>query len=119
MMQASEDYLKGWLLGMRLNTAGEVTASDCAISPYYEANEGSEVTDYNPSPFSANRGIWTYDNDFNGSFLGWANRGAGEHSFTMPIGRTKFRITLPLEQLDDCWIKDPAGNYLFKGKNVE
>lgn len=119
MENVSVDPLEGWTMGYRLNTIGEVADANLAISPYLSASENSTVTYYNPTTqTTSNRGIWTYDENLVGTFLAWGSRENNEHSFTMPTGRTKFRITMLQATLDDAYIKDDNGNYIWKGKNV-
>lgn len=113
------DPLDGWTLGYRLNMIGEVSSDICCISPYLNAAAGSTVSYCNPQTSSSvNKGIWTYDENLSGSYLQWAVRDAGVNSFMMPQGRTKFRITMYVSAIDNSYIMDENGNYIWKGKNV-
>ena len=112
------DPLDGWTIGYRLNTAGEVSSDICCISPYLNAAAGSTVLYCNPQTGSVNKGIWTYNENLSGSYLQWAVRDARVNSFMMPQDRTKFRITMYVSAIDNSYIMDENGNYIWKGKNV-
>lgn len=117
-----EKYLDGWIFGKRLNSLGEIDDPNSVITAYYDAPAETYVTYYLPEGAGADiyRGIWAYGSEGQGGrFLGWASRGTGEFNFRMPAFYTKFRMSFNKDFVDDIYIKNKDGIYIFKGKNVE
>lgn len=119
MAHGGGDPYEGWLFGYRLNKVTEVESSTTCITTYYQCESGSNVDVAGGIILNVNMGIWTYDNDMQGSYYDWLPRTGDPIHMTIPSGRTLIRATLPIAGLDNAYIYDVTNNiYLFKGKNV-
>lgn len=117
--QSRENPYEGWMFGYRLNTGAEVENENTCITTYYPCDSGGKVIIGAGSSLSVNMGIWTYDSNKEGSFIGWLNRGGGVSNITIPNGHTFIRVTFPIAGLDDAYILDATkDDYIWKGKNV-
>ena len=115
MAQRGEsDPYAGFIMNASLDGADNVLQSDgYCVTPYYSIDIG---------------GVWTW---YCGGSTGRTPRlnivrqGGGVTTYTNQsqlnlswnIGNA-LRMVMVQTDLDDCWIKDSVGNYLFKGRNV-
>ena len=115
MMQAEDDIYEGFLMNTTLNAYDNTIPSDThCVTPYYDINIGGVWTWWCGGENGKTPRMCIVKTDGKVSSL------SNQSSFNMTwsIGY-KIRIVMIQADLDDCWIKDSAGNYLFKGKNVE
>lgn len=114
-MQAENDIYEGFLMNTTLYSANNIGPSDThCVTPYYDINIGGVWTWWCGGESGKSPRICTVKTD--GSSIQYPNKSSLNMSWS--IGN-KMRMVMIQADLDDCWIKDSAGNYIFKGKNVE
>lgn len=113
-----DDPYKDFMFGKALNPNNTLSNSDkFCVTPYYEvAISGIYTLYFGASSDTAQITIITatmQDGAYNGAYR---NRQSIEWT-GVNVG-CFFRTSMIQANLDNCWIKDPNGDYIFKGKNV-
>lgn len=126
MMQASEDYLKGWTKGMAIGWGGKVINDDRFIcSPFFPTTSDTaiRITIHIPKVAEIDTYLGVYDANFD--YIKVASTGlttTTDKNFFSGISSNSayYRLALPLDGIDESFIKDTlTGDFIFKGKNVE
>ena len=123
MMQASEDYLKGWTKGYRIANNGTLTPYATFIaSPHIPIPAGTErIEVYQPTEYNEPRNVlclFYADGTFQDHYFNyglWRVR-----QVNIPSGVTQVNVSFLITDVDNCYIKNfYTGEYIWKGKNVE
>lgn len=124
MMQAEDNYLKGWTKGYRIANNGNLTPYATFIaSPHIPIPAGTErIEVYQPTKYDEPRNVFclfyadgTRQDYYFNYGPNWRVRQA-----TLPSGVTEINVSFLIADVDDCYIKNVyTGEYIWKGKNVE
>lgn len=112
----------GWLFGYRFNTAGQIAQEGCCITGKYAVNGGDTIQTCVPEHGPANIGIWSFtsEDDLNGSYLAWINRGDRNGRITIPDGVVYVQFSLVVSCLSTTFLYNMTSQkYIYKGTDVE
>ena len=108
------DPYEGVLFNAVLSTNNTTSASTkFCVTPYYETIAGTYTLYFGVASDTGQISIAAnapQDGGVRGAFR-------NKTSITLS-GGIYFRCALIQAEIDNCWVKDPNGQYLFKGKNV-
>lgn len=111
------DPYEGILWNTRLNTDSTTASSPkFCVLPYLPIEVAGDYTLYFGAESDTSQISTMVDSKF--THVGaWRNR----RTLTADPGLigNYWRISMIQAEIDNCWVKDPNGSYLFKGKNVE
>lgn len=126
MMQAEDNYLKGWTKGMAIGWGGKVIYDDRFIcSPFLPKTGDTSIRITIHIPKVAE--IYTYLGVYDANFVYEKVASTGlttttDKNFYSGISSNAayYRLALPLDGIDESFIKNTlTGEFIFKGKNVE
>ena len=123
MMQAEDNYLKGWTKGYRIDNDGNLTPYATFIaSPHIPIPAGTErIEVYQPTDYDEPRNVFCFFYA-DGTLQGYNNNYGlwRERKVNIPSGVTEINVSFLIADVDDCYIKNVyTGEYIWKGKNVE
>ena len=116
MMGEAKDPYDGILWNTELNTNSTTTSSSkFCVLPYLPIEVAGDYTLYFGAESDTSQISMMVDSNF-------AHRSAFRNRRTLTASSSHigyyWRISMIQAEIDNCWVKDPNGSYVFKGRNV-